>query len=150
MTVAFEHFVQPLSACFNPRPGQDFMAFAKQLMQDLESYSASVLDEAAADIRRNHDASTWPTIAKCLEAARRAAHRQYKPPEKPDEAPKKLVPMPKIKIDPGGGMLSMAEMRSCPVGTQFWACDATIRYTNGSVESWAEFRRRRYKIEDAA
>lgn len=47
------------------------------------------------------------------------------------------------KIDAEGGMLTLAEMQSCPVGTQYSAADATIIYPDGRVETWGELRRRR-------
>lgn len=92
MTPAAEHFLRPLSACFVPRPGQDFELFAKQLMEDLESYSESVLSEAARDIRRTHPFPTWPTIAECVAAVERAAQRQYRRPA--EKRPTRPEPSP--------------------------------------------------------
>lgn len=144
MSHVFASFIQPLSACFSPKPGQDFEAFGRQLAEDLAPYPESVLKEGASIIRRSHASSTWPTIAVCIRAVEEAAHRQYVPPEKPQEKPRgPLVPLTKIRLDPGGGMLSVDEMRSCPPGTQFSASDATIHYTNGAIETWGEFRKRR-------
>lgn len=138
-----EFFIGPLSNCFQSWPGQDLASFLEQLEADIGAYPSAVLSEAATEIRRTQSSRNWPPIAMCLKAVQEAAHRQYQPPEAQLPEPQKTVRLPTLRLDPGGSFLTQEEMRSCPVGTQYWAEDATIRYPGGAKESWGEMRRRK-------
>lgn len=152
---AIQHFVEPLSACFKPWPGQDFELFAKQLVDDLKSYPASVLDEAAVGLRKSHRSATWPTIAQCLEEVRAAAFRQYKPPPAPPApipSPSKRLDWKKVRMDADGSFPSLGEIHAweLPPGSIIICTPPTVEYPDGTTESWGEIRRRRQARREAA
>jgi hypothetical protein len=68
----YEHFIDPMSKCFDNPPGADATAFFESLAEELTGFDAERLEAGFKAIRGKRAYRTFPTIAECRAACEAA------------------------------------------------------------------------------